>query len=190
MIYNIIGLSFGLIGVVLLYRFGILPDNLWNHLLMDSGMEEKDERRHRIWSKIAVVLIFIGFAFQFIAALNQYSFHSDTEKLDNLFLGKQINLTSNIEGDVKLKYQNNTLYYQIELVGLNSSFDSVKAFGVYLEDSEGFKIKEIWETKNNSNPNLTRLHRNDSLIMTIKNTIPFSSENYSQINKWNLTITK
>jgi hypothetical protein len=73
MIYNIIGLAFDLVGVLLLFRFGILPNNLWEHLLMDSGMSEKDEKRHKIWSKVAVILIFIGFALQLTGTIMQHN---------------------------------------------------------------------------------------------------------------------
>lgn len=38
-ILSIIALVINLIGVILLFKFGILPDNLWEHLLMDSGMK-------------------------------------------------------------------------------------------------------------------------------------------------------
>lgn len=71
MIYNIIGLAFDLVGVLLLFRFGILPNNLWNHILMDSGMSDEDEKQHKIWSKIAIALIFIGFSLQLAGSIIQ-----------------------------------------------------------------------------------------------------------------------
>lgn len=68
---NIIALTIDLAGVILLYRFGILPDNLWEHLLMDSGMSENDEKRHRKWSKIGIRLLIMGFSLQLITTIIQ-----------------------------------------------------------------------------------------------------------------------
>jgi hypothetical protein len=64
--FNIIGLKSDLIGVVLLYCFGILPDNLWQHIIMDNGMKEEDVKKHRYWSKIALGFLFFGFIFQIV----------------------------------------------------------------------------------------------------------------------------
>ena len=191
MIYNIIGLSFDLLGVFLLFRFGILPNNLWEHILMDSGMSEKDEKKHKVWSKIAISLILIGFTLQLIGTASQYKTGSKTDNFKNLILGKEKNITSGIVGDLKLKFQNNKLSYQLELVGLTKSFGDITEFGIHLEDYDGFKIAEISESKNEEeNHNLSQLHKKDSLFMTIKNTIPFTPKVYSQVNKWNLTISK
>jgi len=71
MTYNIIGLIFDLIGVILLFKFGILPTNLWNHILMDSGMSEKDERNHKVWSKIGLGCLILGFSSQLIGTIIQ-----------------------------------------------------------------------------------------------------------------------
>lgn len=71
MVFVIIGLVFDLSGVLLLFKFGILPDNLWQHLLMDNGMSEKDEKRHKICSKVAIVLLFLGFSLQLVGTIIQ-----------------------------------------------------------------------------------------------------------------------
>ena len=61
MIYSIIGLILDLIGVLLLFQFGILPENLWNHILWDNEMSDKDIARHTFWSKIGAILLITGF---------------------------------------------------------------------------------------------------------------------------------
>lgn len=193
MTYTIIGLSFDLVGVILLFKFGILPDNLWEHLLMDSGMDEKDEKRHKNWSKVAIILIFIGFALQLTSAIIQHNptkNRSQSEIYENKNLGEEKNQTTGIVGELKLKYQDSILYYQLELAGLTDSFNQITDFGINLEDIEGFKIKEINEEKNNRNPNLSKLNKKDSLYLTIKNNIPFTSKEYNEIKKWYLTIKK
>lgn len=70
-ILSIIALILDLIGVILLFKFGILPDNLWEHLLMDSGMKEEDEKRHKIGSKIGLICLILGFGIQLIVTILQ-----------------------------------------------------------------------------------------------------------------------
>lgn len=194
MIYNIIGLAFDLVGVLLLFRFGILPNNLWNHILMDSGMSENDEKKHKVWSKIAVAIIFIGFSLQLAGSIIQnQQVNNDLvlekeESFENLNLGEKQNLTTGIIGNLKLKLQDGQLFYQIELNGLGESYEKVSSFGINLEDNAGFKISEINEEFKSDNSNLSRLISGDSLSVTIKSSIPYSKKNYKQIDKWKLTI--
>lgn len=61
-----------LIGVILLFKYGILPKNLWNHILMDSGMKEEDERKHKRGSNIGLVCLILGFSLQIIGTWLQY----------------------------------------------------------------------------------------------------------------------
>lgn len=194
MIYNTIGLAFDLIGVLLLFRFGILPNNLWNHILMDNGMSDKDEKQHKIWSKIAIALIFIGFSLQLTGSIIQSKqgkieiVSNKEESLENLNLGKEQNLTTGIIGNLKLKFEDGQLFYQIELNGISDSYEKVSGFGINLEDKDGFKISEINEEFKADNPNLSRLISGDSLSVSIKNSIPYTKKNYNQLEKWNLTI--
>ncbi|MDI9256880.1 hypothetical protein [Flavobacterium sedimenticola] len=192
MIYNTLGLIFDLFGVILLFRFGILPDNLWNHILMDNEMSEKDEKRHKIWSKIAISLIFIGFTLQLLGSLHQHiNNRTDSQQsFKNLNLGKEKNQTSGITATLKLKYDNKKLYYQLKLNGLTDSYKDISNFVFSLEDKDGFEISEITEKNSTDNVNSSRLYMKDSLIFTIKNSIPYSEKDYSQIRKWNLKITK
>jgi hypothetical protein len=69
--FSILALILDLIGVILLFKFGILPDNLWEHLLMDNGMDEDDENRHRKWSKIGLTCLISGFSIQLITTIFQ-----------------------------------------------------------------------------------------------------------------------
>jgi hypothetical protein len=196
MIYNIIGLALDLIGVLLLFRFGILPNNLWEHILMDSGMSEKDEKRHKIWSKFAVILIFIGFALQLTGSIVQHQSKKEFRVLEKehplakLNLEEEQNISTGIRGNLKLKMQDGKMYYQIHLSGLSDSFKGIGKFGINLEDSAGFKLSEIVEEYNSKNPSLSRLIREDSLFLTMKNSLPYSTKIYLQIKKWNLTVSK
>ena len=193
MTYNIIGLALDLIGVILLFRFGILPNNLWEHILMDSGMSENDEKRHKLWSKIAIALIFIGFSLQLFGTVLQYKSQQENPKVvnyENLHFKKKKKPGTNITSELRLKYDHNRLYYHLNLIGPSKSFDFIDEFGINLEDSEGFKIYEIKESRYSDEVVLSKFFRNDSLFITIKNSIQFIEKDYAKIDRWNLTTKK
>ena len=193
MIYSIIGLTLDLIGVILLFRFGILPNNLWEHILMDSGMSEKDEKTHKIWSKIAMVFLILGFAFQLLSSILQYQENKIKVKetqFENLNLGNDINQSTGISGSLKLKYEKNNIYYQLIINGKSKSIDSIFNFGIELLDKDGFKISEIEIPIEEENKDLTTFRKNDSTFFDIKSTKPFFAKNYLQIKKWQLVARK
>lgn len=192
MILNIIGLSLDLIGVLLLFRFGILPNNLWEHILMDSGMSEKDEKRHKMWSKIAVTIIFIGFSLQLGGTVLQYQSGKKNSKTSQLTidLGSEKNITSGLNANLKLKFDNNELYYQMEIAGKNEQVSKVTKFWIFLEDADGFKIAEISENNEPENQNTTRHFYQDSITMNIKNKIPMDRSTFDNVEKWEFKISK
>jgi hypothetical protein len=71
MILSVIGLVFDLIGVILLFKYGILPTNLWDHILMDNGMSERDEEIHKRWSRVGLVSLILGFSLQLVGTIVQ-----------------------------------------------------------------------------------------------------------------------
>ena len=71
-ILSIIALILDIIGVLFLYKYGILPDNLWEHILMDSGMSRADEMKHRKMSKVGLRFLISGFGIQLIVTALQY----------------------------------------------------------------------------------------------------------------------
>lgn len=187
MIFSIIGLTLDLIGVILLFKFGILPDNLWEHILMDSAMSEKDEKKHKIWSKIAMTFLILGFAFQLFSSIIQ-SNNTKAQKIkfENLNLGNDVNRTTGIIGNLKLKYENNKIFYQLNINGKRNTIDSIQDFTIELIDKDGFKISEIKVPINNENSDITNFKRKDSLYLTVKSTESFLGKNYLQIKKWEL----
>ena len=193
MIYSIIGLILDLIGVILLFRFGILPDNLWEHILMDSGMSEKDEIKHKIWSKIAMAFLILGFAFQLISSTLQHQenkINVEETKFENLNLGNDINQTTGVLGNLKLKYENNQIFYQLAINGKMKTIDSIQNFTIELVDKDGFKISEIEIPINGENKDLTNFKKMDSTFLKIKSSKPFLAKNYLQIKKWELTANR
>lgn len=193
MIFSIIGLSLDLIGVVLLFKYGILPDNLWEHILMDSGMSEKDEKKHKIWSKIAMLFLILGFTFQLISSILQHQENKikvEETQFHNLNLGNDINQTTGILGNLKLKYQNNKIFYQLNINGKLKSIDSIQNFTIELVDKDGFKISEIEIPVDGENKDLTSLKKNDNVFLKIKSAKTFLDRNYLQIKKWELLAHK
>jgi len=193
MIFSIIGLTLDLIGVVLLFKFGILADNLWEHILMDSGMSEKDEKKHKIWSKIAIAFLILGLTFQLISSILQHQDNKNNvqeTQFENLNLGNDINLTTGILGNLKLKYEKNNIYYQLTINGKSTSIDSIHNFAIELVDKDGFKITEIEIPIEDENKDLTNFKKRDSIFINIKSTKPFLAKNYLQIKKWELLARK
>lgn len=193
MIFSIIGLTLDLIGVVLLFKYGILPDNLWEHILMDSGMSEKDEKNHKIWSKIAMAFLILGFVFQLISSILQNQENKmkvEETKFENLNLGNDINRTTGILGNLKIKYENNKIFYQLNINAKIKSIDSIQNFTIEFEDKDGFKISEIEIPYDGENSDLTNFIKKDSVYLKVKSIKPFLAKNYLQIKNWELLAHK
>lgn len=188
MIYSVIGLILDLIGVLLLFRFGILPNNLWDHILMDSGMSDKDIDLHKLASKIALILLITGFSFQLYGSIlqNQSNPYKLTQKYNNIELPENKNETSGIVGNLKLKFVNNEISYQLKMKGNINSFTDIDNFIIAFEDKDGFKVSEINIPYSDINDNTTNFLDKDILTLEVKNTQPFKSKNYKLIKKWHL----
>lgn len=183
MIYSVIGLVFDLIGVLMLFKYGILPDNLWKSILMDNNMSEKDEKRHKLFSKVSILLIIIGFLFQIIGTIITNYYVCD---IKNKKLGKDCNETLGLCGDLKIKYEDSKMFYFITIEGKESKLDSISDFTIELQDEDGFKIDEITEKNLIINPNKSYFKDKDKITLIFKNTIIFTSKKYTQIKKWDL----
>lgn len=192
MIYSIIGLTLDLIGVILLFKFGILPDNLWEHLLMDNGMSEKDEKKHKIWSKVAMGFLILGFVFQLLGSTMQHLDDKNVayKEFENLNLGVDYNESTGIKGNLKIKFNENQVMYQLKIYGKVKSIDSIQKFTIELEDNDGFKISEIEIPNTAENTGLSNLIKEDSVFLKVKGAKKLSAKNYLQIRKWELLSMK
>lgn len=191
MIYSIIGLSLDLIGVILLFKYGILPDNLWEHILMDSGMSDEDERKHKRWSKVAMTFLVLGFLFQLTGSIFQNQDNTNGEaQFENINLGSDTNITTGIKGNLKVKYDNNKLFYQLKINAKLKTLDSLNSLIIELKDKDGFRITGIKISLLEDKNIVGSLIKKDSIIMEINNNEPFSSKNYLQIDKWELLTNK
>ncbi|RZK47961.1 MAG: hypothetical protein EOO99_11840 [Pedobacter sp.] len=192
MLFNIIGLSIDLIGVLLLFKFGILPDNLWNHLLMDGGMKEKDERRHRIWSKIAVSFLIVGFGLQLFGTVQQNSSNKTPEKdtIRNVSKIKSLpddkNLSTEAIGKLKLKYEDEKLFYQLEVNVKLQNTSNLEEFIISFSDADGFEISEL-------NLPLTKFSSftsNGIMSLSSKGNLKMKKNIFDKIAKWDLKTYK
>jgi hypothetical protein len=192
MIYSIIGLTLDLIGVILLFKFGILPDNLWEHLLMDNGMSEKDEKKHKIWSKVAMGFLILGFVFQLLGSTMQHLDDKNVayKEFENLNLGVDYNESTGIKGNLKVKFNENQVMYQLKIYGKVKSIDSIQKFTIELEDNDGFKISEIEIPNTAENTGLSNLIKEDSVFLKVKGAKKLSAKDYLQIRKWELLSMK
>ncbi len=69
MYYSIIGLVLDIVGVILIYYFGLLPLKMFHSFLRDHTVsDETVERYHKI-SGIGMILLVLGFVFQIIGTL-------------------------------------------------------------------------------------------------------------------------
>jgi hypothetical protein len=191
MIYSILGLFLDLIGVVLLFKFGILPDNLWEHILMDSGMSEKDEKKHKVWSKIAMGFLILGFIFQLLGSTMQH-FGNEILKpeLKNLNLGVDYNETTGIKGNLKVKYDEDKIYYQLKINGKTESIEKIQKFTIELIDNDGFKISEIEVLNSPENDEISNLVKGDSVFIKANSLKVLPAKEYLQIKKWELLALK
>lgn len=190
MILSIIGLTLDLIGVILLFKYGILPNNLWEHILMDNGMSEEDEKNHKIWSKIAMGLLILGFLFQIISSIISNKLINNNETFENINLGNDVNKTTGISGNLKLKFEQNFLFYQLYINTTKTKIDSIENFSIQLSDNDGFKISEIEIQFSPENEDATNLIKKDSVFIQINSKAPFTPEKYSQIKSWDLLTNK
>lgn len=188
-ILSILGLIIDLIGVLLLFRFGILPDNLWQHILLDSRIKDKDEKRHKLWSKIAVSCLIIGFSFQLSGSITQV-FMSDSIKVTTAIEKPEIknlpddkNQYTGATGKLKLKYFKGKLSYQLEVNLELEKIGNLDEFEIEFQDADGFEISTLCLNIENEFSNYT-----DDGILTLssKGSVNYKNENFKQINSWEL----
>ena len=179
-------------GLIVFFKFGILSDNLWEHILMNSGMSEKDEKKHKVWSKVAMGCLILGFVFQLLGLTMQHFNDKKitTKEFENLNLGVDYNETTGIKGNLMVKFNENKVMYQLQINGKEKSIDSIQKFTIELEDKDGFKISEIDIPNTAENTELSNLVKKDSVFLKVKGTQKLSAKNYLQIKNWELLMLK
>lgn len=188
MLLNVIGLILDLIGVILLYRYGILPDNLWQQLIMDNGMSEKDELKHKRWSKIALLFLILGFVFQLSgAAMQQFQVNKESTFFKQKAILKNLSNDKNIStsaiGKLKLKYEDNRLFYQLEVKIALEKLDSFDQVIISFRDKQDFEVSEL-------RLNMTEFSNliiDKVISLKANNSINYPKVNFDKIFSWELT---
>lgn len=72
--YTIIGLGLDIIGVILLFRYGVLPRRLFDSLLRDHTIDDWKVNRNHRFSAIGLTLLICGFFLQIMGTLDSYNY--------------------------------------------------------------------------------------------------------------------
>jgi hypothetical protein len=75
-ILNAVGLLLGIIGVILLFKYGMPPVLFLNHVKVKESYPDNKEKTYNILSKIGLGFIITGFGCQFCAIGGVYNFLS------------------------------------------------------------------------------------------------------------------
>lgn len=69
MYYSIFGLLLDVIGVVLLFIYGIPSKEMYNSFLQDHTLSDEREKKIYLCSKIGLISLVLGFMFQIIGTI-------------------------------------------------------------------------------------------------------------------------
>lgn len=77
-LYNIIGLLFDIVGVLMLFKFGLPPDiNPRGHIMISAGVDETEKdkaRKFKFLSFLALGFLVTGFLLQILSSILQIVF--------------------------------------------------------------------------------------------------------------------
>lgn len=181
MAYSIIGLSFHIIGILLLFRFNILL----NKILVKDITYDKVKKKQTLFFKITLTILLFGFILQLYGTIIQNN--KIDSQLDKKILGEDCLSSIGICGDLKIKYDENLMYYTINVKAKKTLTDSISYFTIELQDEDGFKIHEINQSIDISkNDELSYHPIKDSINYKFKGSVDFSNKDYSKIKKWDL----
>tara|TARA_R110000751_G_scaffold104423_10_gene199937 strand:+ start:15648 stop:15869 length:222 start_codon:yes stop_codon:yes gene_type:complete len=69
MIYSIIGLVFDVIGVILLFMYGVPSKEMYDSFLQDHTLSDEREKQINFRSKLGLILLILGFLFQILGTI-------------------------------------------------------------------------------------------------------------------------
>ncbi len=167
----------GLMGIYFIIHFAVL--NRFG--FKETDISIKSIKALLFTSSILFIILSMGILIPFVQEHNR---KSKIELLSTMKdFGKDENISTGTFGSLKTKYENDKLYYQVNLDIPKKQLDSIADFSIQLLDLDGFVISEFnLLTSNNFSSadkgNILQLHINDNL--------KFSVQDYSKIAKWEL----
>jgi len=69
MYYSVIGLLLDVLGVILLFIYGIPPKDIMQGFIMDNSVNDNKIKKNYTWSKIGLMCLVFGFVFQIIGTI-------------------------------------------------------------------------------------------------------------------------
>jgi len=69
MLFSIAGLILDIVGVILLFIYGLPNKSVYNSILLDSSLSEQKEKSIFLWSKIGLLFLVLGFVFQIVGTI-------------------------------------------------------------------------------------------------------------------------
>jgi len=67
--FSIVGLILDVIGVVMLFRFGILPKEIFDSIILDNSIKDNTIKKHHLWSRVGISALILGFILQAIGVI-------------------------------------------------------------------------------------------------------------------------
>jgi hypothetical protein len=117
---------------------------------------------------------------------SEYFKNEITEKRKKLKVWKNdVNITKNISGELKTKYEFGKIFYQLKIKGLKKSIYELSMVFIQFEDKDDFIINTI-RIPLNTDSNITSMESNDSLFLEINSAEEFNDIEYDKISSWEL----
>jgi len=69
MYYSISGLILDIIGIIMLFRFGILPKEIFDSIILDNRISDNAIARNHKWSFLGICILILGFLLQLIGVV-------------------------------------------------------------------------------------------------------------------------
>lgn len=169
----------GILGVYFIIHFAILNR---------FGFKETDISTKSIKGLLytSSILFIILSTCVLIPLVQEHNRKSKIEILSKLKdFGKDKNVSTGTIGTLKTKYENDKLYYQVNLDIPKKQLDSIVDFSIQLLDNEGFVISNF-----TTSDNVTSEEKGNFLQVSINDNLIFSVQNYQKIAKWELIVNR
>ena len=170
--------------IVLLGLYSIIHFTILNRFgFKEIDISSKSIKGLLFTSSILFIILSIG---AIIPMLQEYNRKSKVEILSKVKdFGKDENVTTGTIGELKTKYQNDKLYYQVTLHIPEEQLDSIIDFSIQLLDIDGFVISSFTTSDNAASD-----ERGKMLLLTINDNFNYSVQNYQKIAKWGLIVKR
>ncbi len=167
----------GLLGIYFIIHFVVL--NRFG--FKETDISIKSIKVLLFTSSILFIILSLGILIPLVQEHNRKSQIEVLSKIKDF--GKDENISTGTFGTLKTKYENDKLYYQVNLDIPKKQLDSIADFSIQLLDLDGFVISEFNLLTSN---NISSADKGNILQVSINDNLKFSVQDYSKIAKWEL----